>query len=255
MRRAQSIGMLFALCCAANLATAAAASKAASTDRTFPDWSGVWENAEGFRYATPGNKGGPELTPDYAARYKAVTDAAAAGRPVNDPTANCIWPGVPRVLVTPYPLEFVVQPDRVTVLHEYQGQVRRIWTDGRGHPADLEPSYNGHSIGHWEGDTLVVETVGLREDTKIDRSGLEHSGQLKVIERIRLVGPDELENQITLVDPLAYAKPWVSVLRLKRHRDWQILDYVCAENNRNPVSASGKTLTLDAAGKPIDKDP
>lgn len=232
------------------------AQAAAPAARAYPDWSGVWENAEGFRYTVPGGKPNPPvLTPEYAARYKVVTDSAAQGRPVNDPTANCIWPGVPRVLVTPYPVEYLIQPDRVTVIHEYQSQVRRIWTDGRGHPGDLEPSFNGHSIGHWEGDTLVVETVGLREDTKIDRSGLAHSGELKILERIRLVDPDTLENQITMIDPLAYAQPWVSTLRLKRQRDWQILEYVCAENNRNPVSASGKTLTLDAEGKPIDKDP
>lgn len=253
MSRVLLITLVVSLCLAGP-GHAATPSKPATAVRTYPDWSGVWENAEGFRYAVPGSKqNAPVLTPEYAARYKVVTDAAAAGRPVSDPTANCIWPGVPRVLVTPYPLEYLIQPDRVTVVHEYQSQVRRIWTDGRGHPEDLEPSFNGHSIGHWEGDTLVVETVGLREDTKIDRSGLAHSGQLKVLERIRLVDSDTLEDQITMIDPLAYAQPWVSTLRLKRHRDWQILEYVCAENNRNPVSASGKTLTLDAEGKPIDK--
>ncbi len=254
MRRVLLLSLAVSLCLA-SVVHAAAPSKPAAAVRTYPDWSGVWENAEGFRYTVPGGKPNPPvLTPEYVARYKVVTDAAAQGRPVNDPTASCIWPGVPRVLVTPYPLEYLIQPDRVTVIHEYQSQVRRIWTDGRGHPEDLEASFNGHSIGHWEGDTLVVETVGLREDTKIDRSGLAHSAQLKVLERIRLVDPDTLEDQITMIDALAYAQPWVSTLRLKRHRDWQILEYVCAENNRNPVSASGKTLTLDAEGKPIDKE-
>jgi hypothetical protein len=254
MRRILLLSLAASLCIA-SLGQGAAPATPANAGHPFPDWSGVWENAEGFRYAVPGSKQSPPvLTQEYAARYKVVLDAAAEGRPVSDPTANCVWPGVPRVLVTPYPLEYLIQPDRVTVIHEYQSQVRRIWTDGRRHPDDLEPSFNGHSIGHWEGDTLVVETVGLREDTKIDRSGLAHSGLLKVLERIRLLDPDTLEDQITMIDPLAYAQPWVSTLKLKRHRDWQILEYVCAENNRNPVSPSGKTLTLDAEGKPIDKE-
>jgi hypothetical protein len=254
MRRVPLLS-LAAMLCLGSLGQAATPSKPTNVVRTYPDWGGVWENAEEFRYTLPGGKPNPPvLTPEYAARYKLVTDAAAVGRPVSDPTANCIWPGVPRVLVTPYPVEYLIQEGRVTVVHEYQSQVRRIWTDGRGHPQDLEPSFNGHSIGHWEGDTLVVETVGLREDTKIDRSGLAHSGQLKVLERVRLTGPDTLEDQITMIDPLAYAQPWVSTLKLTRHRDWQILEYVCAENNRNPVSSSGKTLTLDAQGKPIDKE-
>jgi hypothetical protein len=89
----------------------------------------------------------------------------------------------------------------------------------------------------------------------LEQSGLPHSSELKVLERIRLTGPDALENEITMIDPRAFTKPWVTTIHFKRHRDWQILDYVCAENNRNPVSESGKTLTLDAEGKPLDKEP
>jgi hypothetical protein len=221
----------------------------------FPDWGGLWENQDGFLYTRPGGKPNPPpLTPEFAALYKVVTDAAAAGRPVNDPTANCVWPGVPRVIVAPYPTEFLIGTDRVTIINEYMSQVRRVWTDGRSHPEDLEPSFNGHSIGHWEGDTLVVETVGLRDDTMIEQSGLPHSSELKVTERIRLTGPDALENEITMIDPRAFTQPWTTTIHFARHRDWQILDYVCAENNRNPVSATGKTLTLGSDGQPIDKE-
>jgi hypothetical protein len=246
--------LIGALCMAGGTGAAAAAQSAAAS-RNYPDWGGLWEPTDGLRFTRPGGKPNPpQLTPEYAAIYKVSTDAAAAGRPVSDPTAACVWPGVPRVIANPYPNEILVQDGRVTIIHEYMTQVRRIWTDGRGHPQDLEPSFNGHSIGRWEGDTLVVETVGLRDDTRIEASGIPHSAQLKVQERIRLIGPDTLENEVTMIDPLAFTMPWVTTLKYTRHRDWQIMEYVCAENNRNPVSASGKTLTLGPDGQPIDRE-
>ena len=236
-------------------ASAAAAAQSAAANRTYPDWGGLWEGVVGTRFTrADGKPNTPPLTPEYAAIYKVATDAAAAGRPVADPTAACVWPGVPRLIGTPYPSEILIQDDRVTIIHEYMSLVRRIWTDGRGHPPDLEPSFNGHSIGRWEGDTLMVETVGLRDDTRIEASGIPHSSQLKVQERIRLIAPDTLENEVTLTDPLAYTKPWVTVFQYRRQRDWKILEYVCAENNRNPVSASGETLMLGPDGTPLDKE-
>ena len=83
-------------------------------------------------------------------------------------------------MTTPYPMEFVIQPDRVVILHEISSQVRRIYTDGRKHPApeDLDPTYMGHSIGHWEGDTLVVDTVGMKGDTVYDVSAAPHSDKV-----------------------------------------------------------------------------
>src|SRR6185312_8669226 len=160
-------------------------------------------------------------------------------------TANCVWPGTPRVIVSPYPSEFLFTPGRVTIVYEYMSQVRRVRTDGSRHPADLDPSYNGDSIGHWEGRganrTLVVDTVGLRDDTMYENTGLPHSDALHMVERIHLAGPDELVDEMTFDDPKAMTKPWKATWRYKRHRDWKILDYVCEENNRNP-NVNGVTL-------------
>jgi hypothetical protein len=211
-----------------------------------PDWSGMWENTTGFLFTNPIVNGKrtpnpPPLTPEYAAKYQVSLDAAKAGRPVNDPTANCVWPGVPRVIVSPYPSEYIVEPHRVTIIYEYMSQVRRIRTDGSGHPPDLDPSFNGDSIGHWEGDTLVVDTVGLRADTMFEQTGLPHSDALQVKERIRLAGPDELVDEMTFIDPKALARPWTVTARYRRHRDWKMMDYVCEENNRNP-NVGGVTL-------------
>lgn len=208
-----------------------------------PDWSGVWNNETGFLLQKPA--GQPEnpapLTPQYAAIRKERADAQAAGKPIGDATANCSWPGMPRLGVAPYPSEILFSPGRVTFLYEYMGLWRTIWTDGRGHPADLEPSYNGHSIGHWEGDTLVVDTVGLRADRPIDQSGTMHSGNLRMVERIRLVEPDRLQIQYTFTDPQALTRPWTTTWYFSRHRDWQLYDFDCNENNRNMPGEDGVT--------------
>ena len=210
-----------------------------------PDWSGVWENKSGI-HLTDGPGIEPNFPPyndEWAAKYRAILASAAAGQPVNDPTANCLWPGVPRLIWQPYPFEIIFSPGRVTTTHEIYSQVRRIHTDGRGHPKEMDPSYNGHSIGHWEGQTLVVDTAGLRGDTMYQNTGMPHSDALRVVERWKLVGADRLEIEVTMIDPKAFTKPYVSKRYFERHRDWEMLEYVCEENNRNPV-VNGVTQTI-----------
>jgi len=182
----------------------------------------------------------PPYRPDYEARYDKRLKDTAAGIG-SDPTAACLPPGFPRIMGTPYPLEFIVQPDKVTILFEAYSQVRRIYTDGRKHPADLDPSYNGDSIGHWEGDTLVVDTVGLRGDTVFDVSGAPHSDAMHVIERIRRVSKDSIEDRILIEDPKALTKPWTVLRTYEQKPEWTIAEYVCEENQRNPVLPDGST--------------
>ena len=210
-----------------------------------PDWSGIWDNISGIhidayagddpaeRALFPPNP--PPYNAEYAARYKAAVDLAREGKPINDPTASCVWPGMPRLMWQPYPLEFVFEPGMVRTNHEYMSQIRRIFTDGRGHLADPDASFNGHSIGHWEGDTLVVDTVGLKGDTMFQNTGMPHSDVMHILERIHLVAPDVLEDEITILDPKAFTRPYVTKRRFRRRRDWSIIEYVCEENNRNPT--------------------
>ena len=230
------------------------ASVAATSKATRPNWDGIWENVSGIHpteplapQTGPGRQRArpvpnpPPLNAEYQKQYDAVLASAKQGKPINDPTANCVWPGVPRIIVSPYPSEFIVTPKRVTIIYEYMSQVRRIRTDGSKHPSDLEPSYNGDSIGHWEGQTLVVDTVGLRADTMYENTGLPHSDALRMSERIHLIGPNEMVDEMTFEDPKAMTKPWKAVWHYKRHNDWQMLDYVCEENNRNP-NVNGVTI-------------
>lgn len=205
-----------------------------------PDFGGVWE----LVFRPPGNGPRPQapaFTPDYAAKLKAYEAEQAKGEHQDNPTANCLPPGMPGIMNQPYPMEFLVTPGKVTVAIEAYSQMRRIFTDGRKHPEDPDPTFNGHSIGHWEGDTLVVDTVGFTADTPLGNSwGMKHSEKMRIEERFRVTAPDTMEIQTTVYDPIALTKPWTTTKTLARHRDWDIAEYICEQNNRNFVNDAGK---------------
>lgn len=230
-----------------------------------PDWSGVWQMQGNtvFDRATvwPSNAGAgttpharmhPPLNAEWAARYTKNIAGVVEGT-FPDPLTYCGIPaGMPRMLNQPDGYEWIVTPHQVWQTTENAGGVRRIYTDGRGHPPNLTPSYNGHSVGRWEGDTLVVETVGMRSDGIIDRTGLQLSGQRKVTERIRRIDANTIEDRMTIEDPAALTAPWNVVKRFQRQPPGTyVFDYACAENNRNPVNEFGRTITTDATGKPL----
>jgi hypothetical protein len=244
------------LAAAAALGMAAAAQ--AAMPSPVPDWKGVWNPHERnmfdpAAFTDPRNKGVavaadireyPPYKPEWEARYAQKLKDNAAGIP-GDPTASCRPGGMPRIMTTPYPMEFVIQPDRVVILMEISSQVRRIFTDGRKHPTgdDLNPTYMGHSIGHWEGDTLVVDTVGMRGDTVYDVSAAMHSDQVHEVERIRRISPTQMEDLMTIDDPVAFTRPWVVRRTYDLKPDWEITEYVCEDNNRNPIAEDGTTVT------------
>lgn len=232
------------------LALAGAAPAAA-----LPDWNGIWirEGSINFDPTTPGDRPDTSayLSPEYAERFKAKLKARAEGKPTGDPTAACLPGGMPRVMNMVYPMEVFIQPKQVTIIAEWASQVRRIFTDGRGHPEDPDPTFMGHSIGHWEGNELVVDTVAMRPDTVLTQYGMEHSDVTRVKERFRLRG-DILEDELTLIDPKMLNRPWTVVKRFKRApKGFDILEYVCEDNNRNPIDANGVTgVILASPGKP-----
>lgn len=203
-----------------------------------PDLTGVWL-VTGY-FTIDSNKALPAYKPPYDALLAKRTKAFNAGAPIDDVTADCLPPGMPHIQVVPYPFEIIQTPGRVTMIYEYAGQVRRIYMDG-GEPKDPDPTYYGTSIGRWEGDTLVVTTSNIREDTQLDFSGPPHSEALTITERIRRTGPDTLEDQITLTDPKAFDRPFITTRTYQRHPEWTIGEYVCEENNRNKIDAKGVT--------------
>jgi len=216
--------------------------------KTPRDLNGIYYATTGFAY-TPslprGAKQYPPLTPEYAKIYAEHVAAAEAGRPTGDPTANCLPQGMPRFMNMPFGFEIIQTPKQINFTSEWNEQTRRIYMDGRGHPADLEPSYNGHSIGHWEGDTLVVETVGMRADTVLDASGIPHSDITRVVERIYFVDAVTLHADITIFDRKAFTKDWtVTKIYKLQPPGGGLKEYICLENNRNPVNEKGETTTI-----------
>ena len=195
----------------------------------------------------------PQLTPAYAEKLKAYNEARAKGQEQDTPAANCVPPGMPEIMGQPYPIQIMFGPGQISIQAEAYQQIRHIYTDGRGHPDDPDDTYNGNSIGHWEGGTLVVDTVAFTTDTPLGQNyGLRHSEKMHIVERMHLTDPDTLVIETTITDPEALVQPIVSSRTFKRHRDWTISEYVCEQNNRNLVDDSGHAGIL-LAPPPQDK--
>lgn len=213
---------------------------------SLPDWGGAW-----FATFTPGAAppAPPKLKGPYLAAYeKWRQEVKANDGVVATSQSNCLPPGMPSIMTVPqYPIEFYFTPGRVTIHMEAWMQWRNIYTDGRKHSDDLDPTFQGDSIGHWEGNTLVVETLGTKENqglTSATRGAVPaHSAKLRILERIHLdpKNADTLVDEIRLEDPDALAEPYNQTVTYKRNREQPLLEFVCAENDRNPVDVNGNT--------------
>ncbi len=157
-------------------------------------------------------------------------DSNGHGRNELDPNNNCFPAGPTRILLAANPFEIVQNPNRVLLLYEWDHWTQQIWTDGRGHPKDLDPSWFGHSIGNWEGDTLVVDTVGLNDKTWLDAGGHVHSDALHLVERFRRVDHDTLVVDLTFDDPKAYTKPWTGQRVYKLQPTLELKEHVVCED-------------------------
>jgi hypothetical protein len=205
-----------------------------------PDWRGIWLPA-----GRPELPGEPPLKGEYLERYQAAL-ADAGGGEIVERASNCVPPGMPSVMYQPYNIQFLFTPGKITILQEAYMQVRYIFTDGRPLPVDPDPWFNGHSVGHWEDGTLVVETVGVKDTTRLAVRGATHSDQLKITERMHLdpEDPDRLLVTTIFEDPLALSEPWVTEYAYTRRRDWEQIEFICAENDRNPIGDDGLTLFI-----------
>jgi len=153
----------------------------------------------------------------------------------NDPVSSCEPLGYPRDLweANLRPFEFIQTPDRVLQHMQYHDVWRTIWTDGRALPKNPDPAWFGYSVGKWEGDTFVVESTGYDDRTWIDHFGNPHSDQMHLQERYRRVDPDTLEVNMTLTDPKAYTKPWVSDKIVFVNSKAAIFEEICAPSEEN----------------------
>lgn len=150
-----------------------------------------------------------------------------------DPELHCFPPGVPRIWVIPAPFEIIELPGRVLIYYEFQHLVRQIHMNRSEHPtgADLIATWMGDSTGKWEGDTLVIDSVGFKDKSRLDVAGLPHSDALHTIERLSLASPNVLQLDLTIDDPKAYSKPMTAHRIYDRKPGWEIGEWICEENN------------------------
>lgn len=197
--------------------------------------NGVWNLPYITNFATrmPGYKEGDQ--PPMLPWARAMHDYNRSNDVKYDPEGFCLPPGGPRSMGTPYPAEFIQDRDRILVIFEGGGHVwREIHMDGRAQTPlkELNPTYFGNSVGHWEGDTLVIDTHGFNEKTWIDFNGYMHTEQLHTIERISRPFKEVLHYEAVIDDPGAYSAPWTVSWDINWSDDQELQDYICQENNK-----------------------
>jgi hypothetical protein len=192
----------------------------------------------------------PPLLPAAEALVEKRIVASQQGRPFANTLTQCLPGGVPLMTFgAPYPVQILETPGQVTMLFEEQNHFRLIFLNGQ-HPQDPDPTFMGHSIGRWEGNTLVVDTIGLTDRTTIDQVGMPHSEELHVIERFRRVDATTLEIIVTLDDPKTFSKPWdARALYKLAPAGTAVGEYIC-ENNRNSADEEGLTTFEQPASAP-----
>ena len=167
----------------------------------------------------------------------ALYDYNATNLSKYDPEGYCLPPGGPRMMATPYPMEIIQLPDQNRILMIFEGAThiwREIYMDGRAHPEGdaLNPTFLGHSVGRWDGDTLVVDVVGFNETTWIDFFGHPHTDALHVVERFSRPNFNTLHYEATIEDSGAYTEPWTIGWDIEWRADSELIEYICQENNR-----------------------
>jgi len=208
------------------------------------NFSGVWrqpglrslnlipeERGKGFAFTVEP----PPMQPWAAEKFRANRDPASepnyVGRIDRNPGLHCFPPGPTWLHTQQRPFELLQVSDRILIVYEWDHWMRQIWMDGRGHPENLDPTWMGHSIGKWDEDTLVVDTVGLNDKTWLDMAGHVHSEALHIVERFWRKDHDTLEVDVTFDDPVAYTKTWTGRRIFELHPNWEIQEHIACEDH------------------------
>jgi len=211
-----------------------------------PDFSGLWQGGGPINDIAQGLPKG-ETLPLLPSARKILESRLSK----DDPQAHCLPSGVPRV--APYPWRIVQTPTHIFFLFEANiHSYRQIFMDGRKHPADPDPTWYGHSIGRFEGDTLVVDTVGFNDKFWFDFKGHPHTERLHIIERYTRKDHTTLVNQITIDDPGAYSRPFTVTFtaELAPAAD-ELMEYICQENNQDVPHLQGPTQPGGDPDRPL----
>jgi hypothetical protein len=197
-----------------------------------PDLSGIWNpNPKYVRdIAVDLKPGDVPMQPWAEATFK---ERLSGSRSSEEPDANCLPQGVPKLDTAPAPWKLVQLPDQVVILYEAFTQWRQIFMDGRKLPEDPNPTWLGYSVGHWDGNTLVVESSGFNGKAWLDQVGHPTTEKLRVTEKYRRKDFGHLEIEITINDPGAYTKPWTVTEGPTLLVDSELLEFVCSENEQD----------------------
>ena len=168
----------------------------------------------------------------YQPWHAKLVDERTGNQAIDDPHIRCLPDNFVRAYGLPHYLKFVQTPGLLVMLNEYNGIYRQVFTDGRPLPKDPNPSWQGYSTAAWDGDTLVIDTIGFRDDSWIDWGGSVITEAARVRERIRRPDFGHLEIEVTVDDPKAYTKPWTVTLRQQFAADTELIDEICAEGEK-----------------------
>jgi len=219
----------------------------AAAPERHPDFSGTWQ-----RYPAPGTKADPryapsgipdpQLKPEYRAAWEAgqkiLKERLEESQPAGDNYVHCIPDGMPAMMMGMFPMEIFQRGEQINITQEAFSQTRRIYMNQKLPKWDeVDPGFYGTAVGHWEGDTLVIETTGIKQNVTFRWT--PHSEAMKITERIRLIAPDILQDRITIEDDYL-EKPWTYSYSFKRMNGYKLQEYVC-EDNREYIGEDGKT--------------
>ena len=206
------------------------------------NFEGVWWTRGYDRTYRQLDKSLPPFNAVGKAEWERHVAAEKAGTPIGDAPTRCYPHGIPRMMASPYPIQIIQTPGMLTILHEVGHNIRYIYMD-QDHPKNVKPSFLGHSVGRWEGDTLVIDTVAFNDRTRIDEEGIVHSTRLHMVERLRKIdNGNSIENLMTIEDPAYFTQPWQARRTYIWRPDIRLAEYVCEENNRNEPDAQGFTV-------------
>jgi hypothetical protein len=196
-----------------------------------PAISGVWQRpyVPDMTRTFQNQQGPAELpyTPAGAEKFKSYDVTKF------DYTGHCLPQGMTRSMNSPFPIEIIQTPNRVAILFEAWNVFHVIPTDGRAFPAQIEPTWIGTSIGHWDGDTFVIETKGFNGKTNLDTAGHQHSEQMHLTQRFTRTDEKHMTYEVIIDDPVFYTKPWKNVRTFTLRPDWELMEYSCMENNKD----------------------
>jgi len=198
-----------------------------------PDFNGVWQRpyVPDMSKNGGGQQGAAELpfTAEYAQKFKNYDPAKF------DYTGHCLPQGLTRSMNSPFPVRIVQTPEIMAILYEAWNVFEIIHTDGRGHPKDLDPTWIGNAVGKWDGDTLVVDSIGFNDKTNLDTVGHPHSDALHVVERFTRTDDKHIAYEMTIDDAKAFTRAWKNTRMFTLRPDWEIMEYSCEENNKDFV--------------------